>query len=85
LSEVKDAKVSATAGWTEKKVEPTGTDTKTTTDTTATTDSDSSAPVAGACGAEGECDTKVGDVDVECGAAKLGAGILATLAIAASL
>jgi len=52
--------------------------------TTATTDAATTA-APGACGPEDECDTKVAEVDVKCGAAKLGAGILATLAIAASL
>jgi hypothetical protein len=42
-------------------------------------------PQTGACGAEDQCDTTVSEVEIKCGAAKLGAGLLASLAIAASL
>ena len=72
--------------WTEKKVEATTTTTTTTkTDDTKTDTTDAAAVKAGACGKEDECGTTVEEKEIECGAAKLGAGILATLAIAASL
>jgi hypothetical protein len=46
---------------------------------------DAATPQTGLCGAEDACDTTVSDVEIKCGAAKLGAGLLASLAIAASL
>lgn len=49
-------------------------------------DADASGPQPGACGDEEKCDTKDdNDKEIKCGAAKLGAGLLASLAIAASL
>jgi len=82
-----------TAGWTEK--DPKADEKKKAADKAAADAKEAAAkepkkeetttPQTGACGAEDQCDTTVSEVEIKCGAAKLGAGLLASLAIAASL